>query len=63
MIAIRDMNIPESCEDCGFCTQDGDCMAMMGDSLWEYLPPEAQYFPDGWKYSECPLIDLSDDLK
>ena len=58
--------MPESCEYCDFCTSDGDCMAMGGDTLWEYLPDDAEYFPNGWKFEKCPLIDLSkyeDNLK
>ena len=58
--------MPTSCEDCPLCTQDGDCIAMGGDSLFDFLPPDAQYFPNGWKCGRCPLIDLTqyeDDLK
>lgn len=65
MIGIE-MGIPTSCEYCNFCTSDGECMAMGGDSLWEFLPKSEEYFPNGWKCKECPLIDLSlyeDDLK
>jgi len=41
-------------------------MAMGGDTLWEYLPDDAEYFPNGWKCEKCPLIDLSkyeDEMK
>lgn len=62
MIAI-DIPMPKACEDCDFCTPDGECMAMRGDSLWLFLPDDALYFPNGWKCEKCPLIDLTDDGK
>lgn len=63
MIAIKDMEMTESCEYCNFCTSDGECMAMGGGVLWEFLPDDAEYFPNGWKCGMCPLIDLTDDGK
>lgn len=50
--------MPAECGNCDFCTSDGECMAMSGDSLWEYLPDGAIYFPNGWKHENCPLIEI-----
>lgn len=57
-VLIKDVEIPAECEYCDFCTSDGECMAMGGDSLWEYIPNEP-YFPDKWKCGDCPLIELT----
>lgn len=48
----------KSCEDCDLCTSDGYCIAMGGDSLWDALPEGAEYFPTGWKYEGCPIIEV-----
>ena len=59
MIGIN-MSMPTECETCNFCTNDGECMVMGGESLWEYLPDDAPYFPNGWKCEKCPVIELGD---
>ena len=46
--------MPGSCEEC----DDGYCLAMHGDSLWDALPEGAEYFPTGWKYEGCPLVEV-----
>lgn len=58
-VLVRGMEMPESCEDCDLCTSDGYCIAMGGDSLWDVLPEGAEYFPTGWKYEGCPLVEVS----
>ena len=57
-VLVRGMEMPESCEDCDLCTSDGYCIAMGGDSLWDVLPEGAEYFPTGWKYGGCPLVEV-----
>lgn len=57
-ILIKGMEMPESCEDCDLCTSDGYCIAMGDDSLWDVLPEGAEYFPTGWKYEGCPLVEV-----
>lgn len=56
---LEDMKKPEECADCRFCDDDGNCMAI-GESLWEYLPDDALYFPNGWKCEDCPLKESGD---
>lgn len=58
IILIKGMEMPKSCEYCDLCSDDGYCMAMGGDSLWDVLPEEAEYFPTGWKYEGCPLVEV-----
>ena len=50
--------MPGSCEECDLCNDDGYCLAMHGDSLWDALPEGAEYFPTGWKYEGCPLVEV-----
>ena len=57
-ILIKGMEMPKSCEYCDLCTSDGDCIATGGDSLWDALPEGAEYFPTGWKYEGCPLVEV-----
>lgn len=57
-ILIKGMEMPKSCEDCDLCTSDGYCIATGGDSLWDALPEGAEYFPTGWKYEGCPVIEV-----
>ena len=57
-ILIKGMEMPKSCEDCDLCTFDGYCIATGGDSLWDALPEGAEYFPTGWKYEGCPVIEV-----
>lgn len=57
-ILIKGMKMPESCEYCDLCTDDGYCMAMCGDSLWDFLPEKAIFFPNDWKYEKCPLVEV-----
>lgn len=57
-ILIKGMEMSKSCEDCDLCTFDGYCMATGGDSLWDALPEGAEYFPTGWKYEGCPVIEV-----
>ena len=58
-VLVKDMEMPKSCEDCDLCTSDGYCIATGGDSLWDALPEGAEYFPTGWKYEGCPVIEVS----
>ena len=57
-VLIKGMEMPKSCEDCDLCTSDGYCIATGGDSLWDALPEGAEYFPTGWKYEGCPVIEV-----
>ena len=57
-VLVKDMEMPETCEYCDLCTSDGYCIATGGDSLWDVLPEEATFFPDGWKYEGCPLVEV-----
>ena len=57
-VLIKGMEMPKTCEYCDLCTSDGDCIATGGDSLWDVLPEGAEYFPAGWKYEGCPLVEV-----
>ena len=57
-VLIKGFTMPESCEECDLCNDDGYCLAMHGDSLWDALPEGAEYFPTGWKYEGCPIIEV-----
>ena len=57
-VLVKGMEMPKSCEDCDLCTSDGYCIATGGDSLWDALPEGAEYFPTGWKYEGCPVIEV-----
>lgn len=57
-VLIKGMEMPKSCEYCDLCSDDGYCLAMGGDSLWDVLPEGAEYFPTGWKYEGCPLVEV-----
>ena len=57
-VLIKGMEMPKTCEECDLCTSDGYCLAMYGDSLWDALPEGAEYFPTGWKYEGCPVIEV-----
>ena len=57
-VLIKGMEMPKSCEYCDLCTSDGYCIATGGDSLWDVLSEGAEYFPTGWKYEGCPLVEV-----
>ena len=57
-VLIKGMEMPKTCEECDLCTSDGYCIATGGDSLWDALPEGAEYFPTGWKYEGCPLVEV-----
>ena len=57
-VLIKGFTMPGSCEECDLCNDDGYCLAMYGDSLWDALPEGAEYFPTGWKYEGCPLVEV-----
>ena len=57
-ILIKSMKMPEDCGACDLCTGDGECMALYGENLWNYIPDDAKYFPNDWKYEKCPLVEV-----
>ena len=57
-VYIKGMEMPKDCGSCDLCDNDGYCYALYGDSLWDALPDGAEYFPDGWKYVGCPLVEI-----
>ena len=57
-ILIKNMKMPEDCGACDLCTGDGECMALYGENLWNYIPDDAKYFPNDWKYEKCPLVKV-----
>ena len=57
-ILIKNMKMPEDCGACDLCTGDGECMALYGENLWNYIPDDAKYFPNDWKYEKCPLVEV-----
>ena len=57
-ILIKGKALPKDCGSCDLCDNDGYCYALYGDSLWDALPDGAEYFPDGWKYAGCPLVEV-----
>ena len=57
-VYIKNMKMPKDCGSCDLCDNDGYCYALYGDSLWDALPDGAEYFPDGWKYAGCPLVEV-----
>ena len=57
-VLVRGMEMSKGCGYCDLCTSDGDCIATGGDSLWDALPEGAEYFPTGWKYEGCPLVEV-----
>ena len=61
MIAIKDMEMPKSCEECQFRHWNrgyNTCGINKGtiSREWQSLPPD-------YRPSWCPLIDLTDDGK
>ena len=50
--------MPKDCGACDLCTGDGECMALYGENLWNYIPDDAKYFPNDWKYEKCPLVEV-----
>ena len=57
-VLIKGKALPKDCESCDLCDYYGCCYALCGDSLWDALPDGAEYFPDGWKYAGCPLVEI-----
>ena len=57
-VLIKGKALPKDCESCDLCDYYGCCYALCGDSLWDALPDGAEYFPDGWKYAGCPLVEV-----
>ena len=57
-VLIKGKALPKDCGSCDLCDNDGYCYALYGDSLWDALPDGAEYFPDGWKYAGCPLVEV-----
>ena len=57
-ILIKGMEMPKDCGTCDLCTGDGECMALYGENLLNYIPDDAEYFPNDWRYEKCPLVEI-----
>ena len=58
-IVIKNMNMPKTCIECGFCTDDAIC-CVMGEDLFDYLEDFTPYIPDNWKCEDCPLVEIEE---
>lgn len=55
--AVLVMNMPEGCQECGFCRCDGDMCLLLNEDI-----PEKMYL-DGERLSSCPLRELPEYMK
>ena len=62
-LLIKGIKMPERCDECNLCDNLGMCIPL-GEDLFNYLDKEiaeaepVRFFPDNWKCSDCPLIEL-----
>ena len=55
MVAIKNIEIPKSCNDCNFFSWVGDCMILLENVEYNYT--------ENSRYDDCPLTEIESNNK